>query len=141
MRERAGPQDVADAASGWAVGQSLLQRAGIEHPDDTAVIEDRPGARSTLAIKFRGLLKGELRGQSLPGWLHALEDLTLAFEATRIGTGQVNAVLAREDLVDGFALEFRGDKKTDQVGDHKGDDDRVIARSLEDHHHGSHGSA
>src|SRR5208282_3149255 len=111
------------------------------HSNDTAVIEDRPSARKTLAINFRGLLKGELCGQSLVDGSHALEDLTLAFEAARMGAGQVNAVLAREDIIDGFMLEARGNEITNEVRDHEGDDDRIVTRYLKDQHHRSHGSA
>src|SRR5208283_5735565 len=89
----------------------------------------------------RSFLKGELRGQSFHGRLHGLENLALAFEAARMGAGEVNAVLARENFVDGFFLEARRDKKTDEVGDHEGDDDGVVARSLKDHHDRGHGSA
>ncbi len=140
MRESAGLHDVADEASGWTFSQGVLQRAGIEDTNDTAVIEDGPGKGSTLAIKFRGLLKGEMRGQGLLDGPHGLEDLALAFDGTRMRARQVNAILVGEDLVNRFLLEARRNEITDETGDHQWDDNGVVASGFKDHDDGGHGS-
>src|SRR5208282_199196 len=82
-----------------------------------------------------------MRGQSLLGGFHALEDLALAFDGTGMRAGQVNAILTGEDLVDRFMLEARRNEITDEVGNHEGDDNGVVASGLKDHDDGGHGSA
>ena len=72
-------------------------------------------------------------------WEHGVFDTEDGFFAVLFERGQDEAVLSREQVEDGNALQAARDKVREGVGDDDWDDDLVVAADLEDHEDGSHG--
>src|SRR5712671_4903403 len=126
---------------GVAIGGGLLQGAHGDDADYPSVVVDRPGAKLAGADLLERLLRAHGGFQKHGGRAHGVNDQVLSVLGTRFGGGQVNAVLIREDFVDGLRLQTRRDEQAHEVGNHQRNDHGIIAGDLENHQDGGHGRA
>ena len=90
----------------------VLQVTDTNHP---TFIADGPCTEFTGLRFLQGLQNGRLRAQYFRGVAHGMNDLALPSLLPRFRPRQVDAILMRQDLVDGLLLESRGNEKTPRL--------------------------
>src|SRR6266576_2184209 len=83
-----------------------------DDPDHAAFLANGPRAKFAGPRFLQGFLNGHLRVQYFRGIEHGVNHLPLHSLLARLRRRQVDAILLRQNLVDGLLLESRGNEKT-----------------------------
>src|ERR1700736_2141546 len=110
MWKFAGADDLTQPLAAKTIAVCPLQALQTDDADHAAFIAHRPRAKFVRPRFLEHLLNRDLGVQYFRGIAHRMSHLPLRFLLARLSPRQVNAILMRQDLVNGLLLESRGNE-------------------------------